>query len=71
MRESESFIENDLYMHAVTFVTENQTTSVSAVQRHFRIGYNAAVRLLERMEKEGIVSGYVPEKGRQVLITNT
>lgn len=45
-----------LYDQAVSVVVENKRASISLVQRHLRIGYNRAARLLERMADEGLVS---------------
>lgn len=47
---------SDLYGQAVAAVVGNQNASVSFVQRKLSLGYNAAARLVERMEAEGIVS---------------
>ncbi|MDO9193493.1 MAG: DNA translocase FtsK 4TM domain-containing protein, partial [Undibacterium sp.] len=45
-----------LYDQAVAIVLKNRRASISLVQRHLRIGYNRAARLLEQMEQSGIVS---------------
>ena len=48
--------EHDVkYDEAVAFVTKSKQASISAVQRQFRIGYNRAARIIEMMEREGIV----------------
>ena len=44
------------YDQAVAVVLKHQRASISLVQRHLRIGYNRAARLLEQMEKSGMVS---------------
>ena len=60
--------ETQLYRKAVQTVAEAQKASTSYLQRQLRVGYNNAARLIERMEKEGVVS--VPDHvgRREVLI---
>lgn len=60
---------DDLYEEAVEFVMEHNSASVSLLQRRFRIGYNRAARLIDAMEREGIISGQNGSKPREVLIT--
>lgn len=57
-----------LFAQAVTVVTSERRASISLVQRHLRIGYNRAARLLERMEKEGLVSA-CDAQGVRTIIT--
>lgn len=59
--------EDPLYEKAVALVIEEGRASISFVQRHFMMGYNRAARLVERMEKEGIVSPMNKDGGRKVL----
>ncbi len=47
--------EGDIYRRAVQIVAESQKASTSYLQRQLRVGYNSAARLIERMEKEGLV----------------
>jgi S-DNA-T family DNA segregation ATPase FtsK/SpoIIIE len=54
--ESGESIGNDLYDQAVAVVTRDRKASTSYVQRRLQIGYNRAASLIERMEKEGVVS---------------
>ncbi|HEX5804080.1 MAG TPA: DNA translocase FtsK, partial [Azospira sp.] len=56
-----------LYDQAVDVVLKNRRASISLVQRHLRIGYNRAARLIEAMEKAGLVSGMDGRGGREVL----
>ena len=60
--------ENDpLYDQAVDVVLKNRRASISLVQRHLRIGYNRSARLIEAMEKAGLVSTMDARGGREVL----
>ena len=52
---------------AVAIVLENKRPSISLVQRHLRIGYNRAARLLEDMEKAGLVSKMGNGGNREIL----
>jgi DNA segregation ATPase FtsK/SpoIIIE, S-DNA-T family len=56
-----------LYDRAVRIVTETRRASISGVQRHLRIGYNRAARLIEQMEAEGVVSAPQHNGNREVL----
>ncbi|WP_119679990.1 DNA translocase FtsK [Indioceanicola profundi] len=58
---------DDLYDQAVAVVTRERKASTSFIQRHLRIGYNSAARLIERMEKEGVVSKANHVGKREVL----
>jgi S-DNA-T family DNA segregation ATPase FtsK/SpoIIIE len=48
-------------------VLKNRRASISLVQRHLRIGYNRAARLLEDMEKAGLVSAMSGNGNREIL----
>jgi S-DNA-T family DNA segregation ATPase FtsK/SpoIIIE len=66
--ENEGEEEADqLYDKAVEVVLKNRRASISLVQRHLRIGYNRSARLIETMEKAGIVSAVDGRGGREVL----
>ena len=56
-----------LYDQAVAIVLENKRASISLVQRHLRIGYNRAARLLEDMEKAGLVSKMSGSGNREIF----
>jgi S-DNA-T family DNA segregation ATPase FtsK/SpoIIIE len=58
---------DERYDEAVSFVCESGQASISMVQRRLRIGYNRAARIIERMEKEGIVGPADGAKPREVL----
>ena len=57
-----------LYDQAVAIILENKRASISLVQRHLRIGYNRAARLLEDMEKAGLVSKMSGSGSREILV---
>ncbi|HMN83106.1 MAG TPA: DNA translocase FtsK 4TM domain-containing protein [Burkholderiaceae bacterium] len=57
-----------LYDQAVAVVMQNKRASISLVQRHLRIGYNRAARLLEQMEKSGLVSSMATNGNRDLLV---
>ncbi|HNH24195.1 MAG TPA: DNA translocase FtsK, partial [Accumulibacter sp.] len=56
-----------MYDQAVEVVLKNRRASISLVQRHLRIGYNRSARLIEAMEKAGLVSTMDARGGREVL----
>lgn len=55
------------YDQAVHFVTSSRRASISSVQRRFKIGYNRAARLIEEMERSGVVSSMESNGSREVL----
>ncbi|KVM87783.1 DNA translocase FtsK [Burkholderia stagnalis] len=57
-----------LYDQAVEIVIKNRRASISLVQRHLRIGYNRAARLLEQMEQSGLVSAMSSSGNREILV---
>lgn len=68
--EGQPVEENDpLYDQAVEFVIQTRKSSISAVQRRFKIGYNRAARLVEEMERTGIV-GPLDGGYREVMVTS-
>jgi S-DNA-T family DNA segregation ATPase FtsK/SpoIIIE len=70
--EDEATAEDDgyddvMYDQAVRLVTETRQASISWVQRRLRVGYNRAARMIERMEREGVVSTSENGRPREVL----
>jgi S-DNA-T family DNA segregation ATPase FtsK/SpoIIIE len=59
-----------LYDEAVAIVLKSRRASISLVQRHLRIGYNRAARLIEQMERAGLVSSMATNGNREVLAQN-
>jgi S-DNA-T family DNA segregation ATPase FtsK/SpoIIIE len=57
-----------LYDEAVAWVIRSRRASISSVQRQLRIGYNRAARLVEDMEKAGILSSMASNGSREVLV---
>ncbi|WP_181321806.1 DNA translocase FtsK [Trinickia symbiotica] len=57
-----------LYDQAVEIVVKHRRASISLVQRHLRIGYNRAARLLEQMEQSGLVSAMSSNGNREILV---
>ncbi|WP_249009631.1 DNA translocase FtsK [Conexibacter sp. DBS9H8] len=61
--------EDPLLEEAIALVAQMQTASTSMLQRRLRLGYTRAGRLIDMLERRGIISGYEGSKPRQVLIT--
>jgi S-DNA-T family DNA segregation ATPase FtsK/SpoIIIE len=59
---------DERYDDAVALVTKTRQASISKVQRHLRIGYNRAARIIEMMEEEGIIGPSDGAKPREVLV---
>ncbi len=59
---------DEKYDDAVALVTKTRQASISMIQRHLRIGYNRAARIIETMEKEGVVGPADGVKPREVLV---
>ncbi len=57
-----------MYDQAVGIVLQHRRASISLVQRHLRIGYNHAARLLEQMEKSGVVTAMSSNGNRDILV---
>jgi S-DNA-T family DNA segregation ATPase FtsK/SpoIIIE len=58
---------DEMYDQAVRVVTESRQASISWLQRRLRVGYNRAARMIERMEREGVVSSAEGARPREVL----
>ena len=61
--------QDDLLADAIATVIQMGTASTSMLQRRLRVGYTRAGRLIDMMERRGVISGYEGSKARQVLIT--
>jgi S-DNA-T family DNA segregation ATPase FtsK/SpoIIIE len=62
--------KDPMYDQAVEVVLKNKKASISLVQRHLKIGYNRAARLVEDMEKAGLVSAMSGAGQREILVPN-
>ncbi|MFS0751134.1 DNA translocase FtsK [Oceanobacillus sp. 1P07AA] len=63
--------EDELLQEAISFVIAQNGASTSLLQRHFKIGYNRAARLIDSLESRGIISGQNGSKPREILISRT
>jgi len=66
--EGDSGEKDPMYDQAVEVVLKNRKASISLVQRHLKIGYNRAARLVEDMEKAGLVSAMSGSGQREILV---
>jgi len=62
--------KDPMYDQAVAVVLKNRKASISLVQRHLKIGYNRAARLVEDMENAGLVSAMSGSGQREILVPN-
>jgi S-DNA-T family DNA segregation ATPase FtsK/SpoIIIE len=60
---------DDLYQQALEIVVQTQQASISMLQRRLRVGFNRAARMIERMEREGVVSPMDGTRPREVLVS--
>jgi S-DNA-T family DNA segregation ATPase FtsK/SpoIIIE len=60
--------QDPMYDQAVEVVLKNRKASISLVQRHLKIGYNRAARLVEDMENAGLVSAMSASGQREILV---
>lgn len=58
----------DLYQQAVCIVLENQLASVALIQRHLKLGYTKALRLMEAMVAAGMVSEEIADDGYRKIL---
>jgi DNA segregation ATPase FtsK/SpoIIIE, S-DNA-T family len=63
--------EDALLGEAIALVAQMGTASTSMLQRRLRLGYTRAGRLIDMLERRGVISGYEGSKPRQVLITES
>ena len=63
--------EDPLLERAIEIVVQAQTASTSLLQRRLRVGYTRAGRLIDMLERRGIISGYEGSKPRRVLVDET
>jgi S-DNA-T family DNA segregation ATPase FtsK/SpoIIIE len=61
--------QDPLLDRAIEIVVQTQTASVSLIQRRLRVGYTRAGRLIDMLERRGIISGYEGSKPRRVLVS--
>jgi S-DNA-T family DNA segregation ATPase FtsK/SpoIIIE len=60
---------DELYRQAVDMVVQTQQASISMIQRRLRVGFNRAARMIERMERDGVVSPMDGTRPREVLVS--
>jgi len=70
LREREEEEEDELFNGAVSIIINSKQASISILQRKLRIGYTRAARLIDVMEKRGIVGPYDGRNPRKILISN-
>ena len=68
-KEDDGEPEDDLLQDAASFVVATQQASVSAVQRRFRVGYSRAGRIVDALERKGVVGPHEGSKSRSVVAT--
>ena len=70
LRDTEEEEEDELFNEAVSTIINSKQASISILQRKLRIGYTRAARLIDVMEKRGIVGPYDGRNPRKILISN-
>lgn len=66
---SQEEMDEALYPYVRAYVVRTQACSVTGIQRHFRIGYVWAARIVDALEKRGVVSQYLGATPRKVLVS--
>ena len=69
---SNSYDENekdDLYMEVGKFIIESNQSSIGALQRRFKLGFNRAARIIDQLERNGVVGPQEGKKAREILMT--
>ena len=69
VKEDDDEPDDELLPEAASFVVSTQQASVSAVQRRFRVGYSRAGRIIDALERKGVVGPYEGSKSRAVVAT--
>jgi S-DNA-T family DNA segregation ATPase FtsK/SpoIIIE len=67
--ETEEEEEDELFNEAISIINNNKQASISILQRKLRIGYTRAARLIDLMEKRGIVGPYDGRNPRKILLS--
>lgn len=67
--ESDNAVD-ELYDKAVAVITREGKVSTSFIQRHLQIGYNRAARIVEEMERQGVISTANSAGKRQILVND-
>jgi DNA segregation ATPase FtsK/SpoIIIE, S-DNA-T family len=70
VKEENDEPDDDLLPEAASFVVSTQQASVSAVQRRFRVGYSRAGRIIDALERKGVVGPYEGSKSRAVVASS-
>ena len=70
LKEKEEEEEDELFNEAISIIINSKQASISILQRKLRIGYTRAARLIDAMEKKGIVGAYDGRNPRKILISN-
>ena len=61
---------DEMFDQAVAIVSETRNASISYVQRRLKVGYNRAARIIEHMERDGMIGPQVGNRPREVFLRN-